>query len=174
MLMTDFDHDDVIGSLRRAVETVLRHVPLLRAQLPVLRRAPHVRVPLRRLPAVLAARATSTSTPTRSTHYHVHLERPRGEHIVLAASEQLTEEEPWIEMEQDELLVCDPDDADHPRVERLLGDRADDVEFVAAGLGRAERRRARRVGGEAGGQPAFERSEPRSPAAAAAPSGWPA
>ena len=48
---------------------------------------------------------------------------------MLVASEQLTEDEPWSEFGQDELLVCDPADPDHPRVERLLGARADAVEF---------------------------------------------
>ena len=83
--------------------------------------------------------------------------------MVLAASERLTEAEPWIEMEQDELLVCDPDDAEHPRVERLLGDRAGRHRVRAAGLGRAERRGARRVGGEARGSRLLSASEPRIP-----------
>jgi hypothetical protein len=51
------------------------------------------------------------------------------------ASEQLTHDEPWGEFEQDELLVCDPGDPDHPRIERLLGDRADDIEFVPVDAG---------------------------------------
>ena len=48
---------------------------------------------------------------------------------MLVASEKLTEEEPWSEFGQDELLVCDPGDPDHPRIQRLLGPRADSVEF---------------------------------------------
>jgi hypothetical protein len=63
------------------------------------------------------------------THYHLHLERPHGEHLVMVSSEKLTEAEPWGEFQQDELLICDPADPDHPRVERLLGDRADTLEF---------------------------------------------
>ena len=45
---------------------------------------------------------------------------------------------------QDELLVCDPADPDHPRVERLLGERADEIEFVpldSGSLSGAERGR---------------------------------
>jgi hypothetical protein len=64
------------------------------------------------------------------THYHVHLERPHGEHVVLVSSEKLTESEPWGEFEQDELLICDPADPDHPRIENLLGERAAEIEFV--------------------------------------------
>ena len=48
---------------------------------------------------------------------------------MLVASEKLTEEEHWSEFGQDELLVCDPGDTDHPRIQRLLGPRADSVEF---------------------------------------------
>ena len=77
------------------------------------------------------------------THYHVHLERLHGEHVVLVSSEKLTESEPWGEFDQDELLICDPADPDHPRVETLLGERAAGIEFVLVdvieGLTGAER-----------------------------------
>ena len=95
--------------------------------------------------------ATSTSTRTPDTHYHLHLERPHGEHVVLVSSEKLTDDEPWSEFGQDELLVCDPADPDHPRVIDLLGERADEIEFVP--LDASESLiggRARRVGGAAG------------------------
>ncbi len=50
---------------------------------------------------------------------------------MLAASEQLTAAEPWIELEQDELLVCDPDRGASTRASSACsGDRADEVEFV--------------------------------------------
>ena len=55
-----------------------------------------------------------------------------------------TRTQPWTEFGQDELLVCDPADPDHPRVQRLLGDRADEIEFVpldAGELSGAERGR---------------------------------
>jgi predicted glutamine amidotransferase len=129
MLMTGFDDDDVIGSLRRAVETVLDtcRFSALNFLFCDGRRMYAYRFGVYRL--FWLARDLDLDTDT-NTHHHVHLERPAGAHMVLAASERLTDAEPWIEMAQDELLVCDPDDAEHPRVERLLGERADDVEFV--------------------------------------------
>ncbi len=129
MLMTGFDHDDVIGSLRTAVETVCETCRFSALNLLFCdgRRMYAYRFGVYRL--FWLARDLDLDADT-DTHHHVHLERPSGGHMVLTASERLTEAEPWIEMEQDELLVCDPDDAEHPRVERLLGDRADDVEFV--------------------------------------------
>src|SRR5207244_3732579 len=65
------------------------------------------------------------------THYHLHLERPHGEHVVMVSTEKLTGREPWGRFAQDELLICDPADPDHPRIERLIGSRADSLEFVA-------------------------------------------
>jgi hypothetical protein len=63
----------------------------------------------------------------------------------MISSEKLTEAEPWGKFGQDELVICDPADPDHPRIERLLGDRADAVEFVPLDspeeLGRLERGR---------------------------------
>src|SRR5439155_7396003 len=64
------------------------------------------------------------------TRYHVHLERPHSEHVVLVSSEKLDEHPGWEEMAQDQLLVCDPDDVDNPRVLPLLGERAEGIEFV--------------------------------------------
>ena len=162
MLMTGFDHDDVIGSLRRAVETVCDtcRFSALNFLFCDGRRMYAYRFGVYRL--FWLPRDLDLDADT-DTHHHVHLERPSGGHMVLAASERLTEAEPWIEMEQDELLVCDPDDAEHPRVERLLGDRADGRRVRAARLRRAERRGARRVGGEARGVRLLSASEPHVP-----------
>ena len=129
MLMTGFDHDDVIASLRRAVETVCDtcRFSALNFLFCDGRRMYAYRFGVYRL--FWLARDLDVDADT-NTHYHVHLARPRGGHLVMAASEKLTPAEPWIEFGQDELLVCDPRDAQHARVERLLGDRADEVEFV--------------------------------------------
>lgn len=54
---------------------------------------------------------------------------------VMVASERLTDDEPWTAFEQDELLVCDPADPEHPRLGNLLGDRADEVEFQPVDAG---------------------------------------
>jgi glutamine amidotransferase len=129
MLMTAFDHGDVLGSLRRAVETVCDtcRFSALNFLFCDGRRIYAYRFGVYRLFWLRRDLALDADT---DMHYHVHLEAPRGAHMVLAASERLTESEPWVEMGQDELLVCDPGDADHPRVERLLGERAGEVEFV--------------------------------------------
>jgi glutamine amidotransferase len=135
MLMTGFDHDDVVGSLRRAVETVCDtcRFSALNFLFCDGRRLYAYRFGVYRLFWLL--RDLDLDADTR-THHHVHVERPAGGRMVLAASEVLTESEPWLEMDQDELLVCDPDDTEHPRVKRLLGDRAADVEFVPLDSGR--------------------------------------
>ena len=129
MLMTGFDHDDVVASLRRAVETVCDtcRFSALNFLFCDGRRMYAYRFGVYRL--FWLARDLEVDTDTK-THHHVHLERPRGGNLVMAASEKLTPAEPWIEFGQDELLVCDPRDPQNARVERLLGDRADEVEFV--------------------------------------------
>jgi len=129
MLMTGFDAGDVVGSLRRAVERTCdtSRFSALNFLFCDGRRLYAYRFGVYRLYWRMRARSVDAET---ETHLHLHLERPHGEHVVLVASERLTEEEPWTEFGQDELLVCDPTDADHPRVERLLGERADSVEFV--------------------------------------------
>ena len=152
MLMAGFDHDDVIGSLRRAVATVCDtcRFSALNFLFCDGRRLYAYRFGVYRL--FWLARDLDVDADTR-THHHVHLERPRGGHLVMAASEKLTPAEPWIEFGQDELLVCDPDDAQHPRVERLLGERASGVEFVPldsgelSGAARGEWAAARAAGG---------------------------
>ena len=129
----------------------LRHLPVLRPQLPVLRRAAPVRLPLRRLQAVLASCATSTSTPTprRTTTSTSSARAASTSCWSPARSSPRTER--WSEFGQDELLVCDPADADHPRIQRLLGDARGLGRVRAAGRRRADRRGARRVGRRARG-----------------------
>ena len=150
LLMTDFDSGDVIASLRRAVERTCDACRFSALNFLVLRR--------RRLYAyrfgVYRLFSAAAVTEPRRRHpdaLHLHLERPRGEHVVLVASEKLTEEEHWSEFGQDELLVCDPGDPDHPRIQRLLGAARELGRVRAARRGRADRRRARRVGCAAGG-----------------------
>jgi predicted glutamine amidotransferase len=129
VLMTFFDPDDVIGSLRRTVEAVAQ-----RCQFSALnflfcdgRRLYAYRLGLFEL--FWLVRNLDLDADTR-THYHIHMERPHGEHVALISSEKLTENEPWREFDQDELLVCDSADPDHPRIERLLGARAGEISFV--------------------------------------------
>ena len=127
--MTGFDPDDVVGSLRRTVEAVCDRCRFSALNFLFCdgRRLYAYRFGVYEL--FWLVRNLDLDADTR-THYHLHLERPHGEHVVLVSSERLTEDEPWTEFEQDELLVCDPGDPDHPRVERLLGERADEIEFV--------------------------------------------
>jgi predicted glutamine amidotransferase len=129
VLMTEMDPGDVVGSLRRTVELVCE-----RCRFSALN---FVFCDGRRLYAYRfgvyemfwLVRNLDLDADTR-THYHLHVERPHGEHVVLVSSEQLTEDEPWVQFEQDQLLICDPADPDHPRIEPLLGERAEEVEFV--------------------------------------------
>jgi glutamine amidotransferase len=128
LLMTGFDPEDVVGSLRRTVERTCDTCRFSALNLLFCdgRRLYAYRFGVYQM--FWKLRALNLDADTQ-THFHLHIERPRGEHVVLVASERLTEDEHWTEFGQDELLVCDPDDADHPRVVRLLGDRADSVEF---------------------------------------------
>jgi predicted glutamine amidotransferase len=129
LLMTLLDPDDIEGSLRRTVETVCEHCQFSALNFLFCdgRRLYAYKLGLYDL--FWLVRNLDLEADTR-THYHLHLERPKGEHVVLASSEKLTDDEPWGEFTQDELLVCDPADPDHPRIERLLGDKADSIEFV--------------------------------------------
>jgi predicted glutamine amidotransferase len=129
LLLTVLDADDVIGSLRRTVDEVCS-----RCRFSALNflfcdgeRLYAYRLGLYQL--FWLVRNLDLDADTR-THYHLHLERPHGEHVVLVSSEKLTDTEPWGEFGQDQLLICDPADPDHPRVERLLGERASEIEFV--------------------------------------------
>jgi glutamine amidotransferase len=135
LLMTGFDPEDVTGSLRRTVETVADRCGFSALNLLFCdgQRLYAYRLGIYRL--YWLVRNLDLDADTR-THYHVHVERPHAEHVVLVSSEKLDEEQPWIEFGQDELLVCDPADPDHPRVERLLGPRADEIEFVPLDAGK--------------------------------------
>jgi predicted glutamine amidotransferase len=127
--MTAFDDDDVVGSLRRTVEKVcdLCRFSALNFLFCDGRRLYGYRFGVYRLFAL--ARSLDLEADTQ-THYHLRLERPHGEHVVLVSSERLDDRPEWTELGQDELLVCDPAEPEHPRIERLLGARADEVEFV--------------------------------------------
>ena len=129
LLMTLLDPDDVVGSLRRTVEAVCD-----RCQFSALNflfcdghRLYAYRLGVYEL--FWLVRNLDLDADTK-THYHLHLERPHGEHVALVSSEKLTAEEPWEQFRQDELLICDAEDPDHPRLVRLLGERADEIEFV--------------------------------------------
>jgi predicted glutamine amidotransferase len=128
-LMGQLDPDDVVGSLRRTVETVCD-----RCQFSALnflfcdgQRLYAYRLGLFEL--FWLVRNLDLDADTR-THYHLRLERPHGEHVVLVSTEKLTRPEPWGEFRQDELLICDAADPDHPRIEHLIGKRVDSLEFV--------------------------------------------
>jgi glutamine amidotransferase len=128
-LMTLLDPDDAVGSLRRTVEAVCDRCRFSALNFLFCdgKRLYAYRLGLYEI--FWLVRNLDLDADTR-THYHLHLERPHGEHVVLVSSEKLTNDEPWGRFEQDELLICDPADPDHPRVERLLGDRAAEIEFV--------------------------------------------
>src|SRR5688500_17401366 len=134
LLMTGFDHDDVIGSLRRTVEMVCDRCRFSALNFLFCdgRRMYAYRFGVYRL--FRRVRALDLDADT-GTHHHLHLERRGGGHVALVASEQLTEDEHWEELGQDELLVCDPDDARDPRVQHLLGERAAGIEFVPVDSG---------------------------------------
>jgi glutamine amidotransferase len=55
---------------------------------------------------------------------------PGGGHATLVSSEALDDAARWTELEQDQLLICDPDDAGNPTTTRLLGERAAQIEFA--------------------------------------------
>jgi predicted glutamine amidotransferase len=128
-LMTGFEPEDVIGSFRRTVEEVCNRCSFSALNFLFCdgRRLYAYRLGLYELFWRVPNRDLDTDT---ETHYHVHLERPHDEHVVMVSSEPLSEEDPWTLFGQDELLICDPDDPDHPRIEHLLGDRATEIEFV--------------------------------------------
>jgi predicted glutamine amidotransferase len=129
LLMTLLDPDDIVASLRRTVEVVCDRCRFSALNFLFCdgRRLYAYRLGVYQL--YWLARNLDLDADTR-THYHLHLERPHGEHVALVASEKLTDDEPWGAFDQDQLLICDPDDPEHPRLERLLGDRADELDFV--------------------------------------------
>jgi predicted glutamine amidotransferase len=143
LLMTGFDPEDVRASLRRTVEQVADVCRFSALNLLFCdgRRLYAYRLGVYRLFWLVRGLDLDADT---ETHHHVHMEQPPGAHVAMISSEKLDETQPWIEFGQDELLVCDPADAEHPRVERLLGDRADEIEFVpldSGSLSGAERGR---------------------------------
>ena|SRR5215211_1124113 len=95
---------------------------------------------------------------------------------LLVASEKVTEE-PWHSVQQDVLLVLDPDDLEEPHAERLLGDelvaqariRKVDLQphLRGAERGAAAAERARQAAtAEDAGEAATTADQPRGPAAA--------
>jgi glutamine amidotransferase len=128
-LMTMLDPDDVVGSLRRTVDAVCERCRFSALNFLFCDGSRLYAYRLGLYELYWLVRNLDLDADTR-THYHIHLERPHGEHVALAASERLTENEPWHAFDQDELLICDPADPDHPRIERLLGERALGIEFV--------------------------------------------
>lgn len=141
-LMTEFDPDDVIGSLRSTVEAVCDRCGFSALNFLFCDGRCLYAYRLGLYELFWFVRDLDLDADT-DTHYHVHLERPHGEHVLMVSSERLTDDEPWTQFGQDELLICDPADPDRPRIERLLGDRASAIEFVpvdhAAHLTGAER-----------------------------------
>jgi len=80
---------------------------------------------------------------------------------LLVASEQLTDGEPWHSVQQDVLLVLDPQDVEEPHAERLVGDAVvarahiqrfkDGSELHGAARGRFAEERTARVSAPAAG-----------------------
>src|SRR3989441_5499347 len=134
LLMTGFDPEDLPGSFRHTVETVADRCSFSALNFLFCdgQRLYAYRLGLYRLYWLVRNLDLDADT---GTHHHVRMERPHAEHVVLVSSERLDSEQPWIEFDQDELLVCDPADPDHPRVERLLGERAEKIEFVPLDVG---------------------------------------
>ena len=128
LLMALLDPADVVGSLRRTVEATCERCRFSALNLLFSDGTRLYAYRFGLYEMFRLVRNLDLDADTR-THYHVHLERPHGEHVAMASSERLTEGEPWEPFGQDELLICDPRDPDHPRIERLLGDGADSVEF---------------------------------------------
>jgi predicted glutamine amidotransferase len=128
LLMEKLDPEDIEGTLRETVREVCRRCKFSALNLLLCdgRRLYAYRFGVYEL--FWLVRNTDLDADTK-THYHLHMERPRGEHVVLVASERLTDDEPWTPFEQDELLVCDPADPNHPRLGKLLGDEAAGIEF---------------------------------------------
>jgi predicted glutamine amidotransferase len=129
LLMTGFEADDVVGSLRRTVERICDECRFSALNFLFCdgRSLYAYRFGVYRLFALVRSLGIDADT---QTHHHLHVERPHGGHVALVSSEELDDRPEWTELEQDVLLVCDPDDPDNPRAERLLGARADEIEFV--------------------------------------------
>ena len=128
-LMGRLDPDDVIGSLRSAVEAVCDRCQFLALNFLFCDGQRLYAYRLGLFDLYWLVRNLDLDADTR-THYHLRLERPHGEHVVLVSTEKLTQSEPWGAFRQDELLICDAADPDHPRIERLIGKPAESLEFV--------------------------------------------
>jgi predicted glutamine amidotransferase len=138
-MMRDFDPGDVIASLRRGVE-----------------RTVHL--------STFSGLNFLFSDGERLYAYRLGLfelhwlARP-GQ--LLVASERLTEGEQWHSVQQDVLLVLDPQDVEEPHAERLVGDEVvarahiqkfhDGLELQGAERGRFAAERAARMGAPAAG-----------------------
>jgi predicted glutamine amidotransferase len=135
LLMTGFDADDVVGSLRRTVERVCEECRFSALNFLFCdgQRLYAYRFGVYRLFWLVQDVDLDADT---ETNYHVHLEQPRAGRVVLVSSEKLDDRPDWTELGQDELLVCDPGDVQHPRVQRLLGPRGDQIEFVPLDAGK--------------------------------------
>ena len=101
-LMCEFDDGDVVGSLRRAMTTVVERSPFSGLN--------------------FLFSDGERLFAYRLGIFELHwLARPRQ---LLVASERITAGEPWHKVGQDVLLTLDPeDDLAEPHAERLLGDR---------------------------------------------------
>ncbi len=98
-LMTIYDAGDPVGSLRRAVQTTVERSPFSGLN--------------------FLFSDGDRLFAYRLGLFELHwLQRP-GQ--LLVASERVTDE-PWHSVQQDVLLVLDPDDLDAPHAERLIGD----------------------------------------------------
>ena len=114
LLMARLDAADVIGSLRRTVAEVVEHC---------------------RFSALNFLFCDGRLLYAyRFGVYRLFWIRPHD--AVFVSSEALDDRPEWAELDQDELLVCDPARAAEPRVERLLGKDADGIEFVPLDSGR--------------------------------------
>ena len=128
LLMTGFDSGDVIGSLRRAVERTCDtcRFSALNFLFCDGRRLYAYRFGVYRLFWRMRSRSLDADDgdppppPPRA---------PAREHVVLVASEGLTEEEHWNEFGQDELLVATRPTRTIRGCSGLLGPRADSIEF---------------------------------------------
>jgi predicted glutamine amidotransferase len=138
-LMHDFDPGDVIASLRRCMERTIERSVFSGLNF-------------------LFSDGESLYA-YRLGVFELHwLARP-GQ--LLVASEQVTEDEPWHSVQQDVLLVLDPQDVEEPHAERLVGDAKmaeaqiqrfhDGSDLQGAERGRFAAERAARMGAATAG-----------------------
>ena len=146
LLMTGFDPDDVIGSLRRTVEAVCERCRFSALNFLFCdgRRLYAYRLGVYRL--FWLVRNLDLDADTQ-THYHLHLERPHGEHVVLVSSEKLDDDEPWDRVRAGRAAGLRPG-RPRPSAHRAPARRARGRDRVRAARRAAqlERRRARQSG----------------------------